>query len=434
MKALRGALRAAFRELPLRTRFGQGVIWNGASVMILGVAGLLISGLIARFYGAAVLGVFSQVLSIHFILGQLGAAGINFSVLRHASRYAEDPIVCSGLLGSALLLVAVISACVAGVAFVGRSVVGAVLRSPGVAAGLAVAAPGIACFSINKVLLSYINAQRWMRAHAVFQAGRYLLMLCFLLALTAAGAPGQYLPFLLSGSEVVLLIALLLFVGRQVVWAAVPRWRTWWRVHLSFGVSALPNGLLGEINTKVDVLMLGLFTGDAVVGIYSLAALVAEGMLQLPVVFRMNLNPLLTRLHAEGRQEDLRAAIRKVRNATYAVMGAACTVATVAFPLLLWILTQRNEFTASWAPFGVLMAGMAASSGYFPLRHLLIQTGFPGANTLFTVALVTTNLGLNAVLIPLLGLYGAAVATATSWLAGIVYLRALTHRLLGIRV
>ena len=51
--------------------------------------------------------------------------------------------------------------------------------------------------------------------------------------------------------------------------------------------------VLIELNTKVDILMIGFFMGDYNVGIYSFAALFGEGFYQLLIVLQNVLNPFI---------------------------------------------------------------------------------------------------------------------------------------------
>jgi O-antigen/teichoic acid export membrane protein len=60
------------------------------------------------------------------------------------------------------------------------------------------------------------------------------------------------------------------------------------------------SNVLLQMNTRIDVLVLGLFWSDHIVGIYSFAATLAEGVYQLLVVLRTNYNPMLVRLTLEA--------------------------------------------------------------------------------------------------------------------------------------
>ena len=88
----RSGLAAGRREaVSDRKKFVREWIANGASVAVLAVTGLLLNGLIAKWYGSAALGIFNQVFAVLVFASQIATAGVQFSVLRHLPPAAEDP-------------------------------------------------------------------------------------------------------------------------------------------------------------------------------------------------------------------------------------------------------------------------------------------------------------------------------------------------------
>jgi Na+-driven multidrug efflux pump len=73
----------------------------------------------------------------------------------------------------------------------------------------------------------------------------------------------------------------------------------------------------------------------------------------------------------------------------------------------------------------VLLLGMVVYAFFVPFDQLLLQSGFPGRQSALMALYVATNVGLNLLLIPPLGLLGAAIATAVALgLAGLLLLGA----------
>ena len=92
---------------------------------------------------------------------------------------------------------------------------------------------------------------------------------------------------------------------------------------------------------------------------------------------------------------------------------------------------QKPEFSESFGIFIILVVGVVIASGYLPFNMFFIQVGMPGRQTLYQVSVLMTAIVLNAVLIPLYGLVGAAVATAITFILAVVYLKTAVKRLLG---
>lgn len=422
------------QELPLYGKFGRDVSWNIVSVGVLGVSGIIISALIARFYGPTHLGVFNQVFAVYIVASQFAVGGLQFSVLKHVSQYVEERDTCNQVISSAIVVTVLLAVTVSALILALRGFIGDVLGSPDVSVSLMYVIPGIACFAVNKVLMAVVNGYRNMQAYAFFQAMRYVSMAFLLVAAIVIQLPGTKLPLILSGAEILLLISLAIYILRLYSPVRPKKWLGWARTHISFGAKAFPAGALQESNTRVDVLMLGVFVSDRLVGIYSLAAMFGEGMAQLGVVLRTNVNPVIANMYFSGRKEELRELIRRGVKMFYVAMAVVLLLACVGYPVFVNIFIGGGDFMASWPLFCILMLGVALSAGYLPFNMLLTQTGHPGIYTLMITAIVLSNVMLNGLLIPFWGMYGAAIATGISFILGALYLRLLTKRYLEMKI
>jgi O-antigen/teichoic acid export membrane protein len=388
---------------------------------------------VSAVHGAAALGVFNQVFAVYIVLSQLGALGIHYSALRHLAA-ENDPREQSAIATSALLLTVLVGAAFAGAGWLLAGPIGAVLDSARVATGVRYAAPGVLFFALSKVTLASVNALERMRWYAILSAGRFLLMILAFAGFTLLEVDPARLPVIITLAEgSLLLLSLVPIAGllRRVPLAALGRWT---REHLRFGVKGFSSGLVAELNTRIDVLILGAFAGDGVVGAYSFAAILAEGLYQLLVVLRTNFAPAVIRLWAEGRREELVATVRRVRDRTYLASAVGGALAVAGYALLVPLVTKDPLLADSWRYFAVLIGGMVASSGYAPFLPLLLYAGLPGWYTIFMVAILGANAIGNLALVPALGALGAATATAITFVASVLLLRAMAARLLALRI
>lgn len=436
----------AFRSLWAETsrkfqgsgRFGIGVIWNGASLAVLGLSGLAINSLILSMQGAEALGVFNQVFAFHIILSQVAVGGLQFSVLRYVSQNQEDGETGGRISASALLLVAGLGALVSTGLWASRGAVGKLLDSDAVATGIGYMTPGLFLFSLNKVLLMQMNGARHMRAFAVFQSLRFILILAGVAFVACMKWPAACLALSLTIAEVGV------FAGSVVYcWTAVGRlslspWDeavAWMKRHISFGLRGCLSGVLVEMNTRVDVLLLGMFLPDRSVGIYSFGAIFAEGFAQIGNVIRQNFDPIAGKCFAEGDTQRIGELTRKVRRLLYPLMGVAGGVLVMVFPVVIWTLSKGDAgIWGSWGVFAILVAGVVASCGYRPFTSLLLQAGRPGMFSLLIGVSVVVNAALNFALIPQIGIYGSAVATAVVFVLEGVAIVVLGRRYLRVHI
>jgi O-antigen/teichoic acid export membrane protein len=306
------------------------------------------------------------------------------------------------------------------------------LDSPPVAEAIAWSAPGLFFFALNKVLMSIVNGAGRMRAFAIFTSIRYLGILVALLAAMHFELPGARLAYVFSAAEAFLFVVLAIEVGRLVDWRIAAGFGAWVKTHVVYGAKSVLSGVMLELNAKVDIWMIGMFMYDQHVGIYTFAAMIAEGVYQLLVVLQNNYNPILARLLAERDFTTLRATVRKGRNLTYAGMTAVAIVAVLLFPLAVAILTDKPDFALSREPFTWLMVGIVAASGYIPFGQTLLMANRPAWHTLLMVLTVLVNVAGNWILIPWIGLSGAAIATAISMASSVLFLKWLVRQKVGV--
>jgi|GEM_PF-201968 O-antigen/teichoic acid export membrane protein len=418
-------------------KFQNDVVWSIVGVCATGVSGILLSLLVGLFYDAAALGVFNQVFAAYIFFSQLAVGGLHYSALKSIAEYAERPEHHARIVLSALAPALVLSLIATVLYFCARHSAGRLLESPGVAIGLAWSAPGLFFFSLNKVLLSTMNGLRYMRAFALLQSLRPLVMILTLIALTLNGAVASTLPAVLSAAEIVVFLAALCVMRRHLIGSLTGFWSQV-RAHVNFGARGFAGGFLTELNTRVDVLMLGFFMTDHIVGLYSFAAILVEGFFQLLVVLRNNFNPILVQLIASRRFTDLRLRIQHGKLVTY-VVAAGVTVAAIGlFPLgqhfLSGYLPGGSALGHSWPLFSILMIGVLLGAGYVPFSNLLLQAGRPGLHTCMLGLVVLSNALGNLLLIPWFGAIGAAVATAFSFVFSAILLRVFTQRFIGVRI
>lgn len=408
-------------------RFSRDVVWNLFSVVILGICGFSLNIIIGRFYGAEAFGLFSQVLAVYYIFSQLSVGGFTFSSLSLVAGHAGEHEAVRRIVSSALILTAGLAGLVCLGAFFMAGWIAWLFESEGVRLGIYWVLPGLWFFAINKILLMSINGLRHMRFYAVCNSLRYMFILISLIVLALLRVDAHVLPLCISIGEMVLLplIAVYYFHHHPFVLSGL---RPWFRQHLRFGGSAFFSGLLMDINLKVDVMMLGYYLSNRVVGVYNFAAMLAvEGLYQFVVVIQMNMNPLMTRLKTENRMEDLRKYIRRATMMLTPAMALISCLIGVLYPYLTQWLTGSLEFVPGRVYFVVLMAGIVIGSSHLPFLFLLNQWGFPGWFSLFLLAIVGSNVVLNVVLIPLYGALGAAIGTGLSYALTRVYLRFFLH-------
>ncbi len=418
-------------------RFRRDVVWNVGGIAVLAASGVLLNAIIARVYGAAALGVFNQVMAAYILFSQFAAGGVNLSALKSIAERPDDRERTTAIAVGSVVLVIALGGLSALAYWAASGPIARGLESPGVAEGIAISAPGLFFFALNKVLLSVVNGLRRMRSFAAFTALRYALIpvgLLLWIANDRERTRSDGLAFVFTFSEGILFLVLAVEVARQIRLPVAGAWKDWVGPHLAYGAKSLASGVLLELNAKVDVWMIGLYLADRDVGVYAMAAMVAEGIYQLLVVLQNNCNPLLARQIAEKDWAGLRALVRRVRSRTYLGMAGVAVAAVLLFPTFVDLLARGPGYEAARLPFGLLAAGIVVASGYIPFGQTLLMAGFPGWHSFFMLATVAVNVAGNVILVPRIGIAGAAAATAISMLASVFLLKILVQWRVGTRI
>src|SRR5207247_1351396 len=256
----------------LTGKFSTDVLWNLGSLALLGASGVLINSIIAHYQSPTSLGVFNQAFAFYIVLSQLAVGGMQFSIVKYLS-HTDDRDLMATVISSALVAITVTAVLVAAVTFLLTHYISVLFMSKDVTLGIQFICPALVLFSVNKGFMMVLNGTRRMRAYAVFQGLRYLLLIVSVIGLILAGFEGPYLVWCFLASELLLAIGLIGFVQKSVVGLGLRHAdRSWIFRHLSFGMRGLFGGMLSDLNTRVDIILLGYLVSDASVGIYRLPA------------------------------------------------------------------------------------------------------------------------------------------------------------------
>ena len=417
-----------------KNNFQKGVWWNFLTFVTLGASGVALNVLILIFYGTEILGAFNQVYAVYILASQFAVFGLYSSVLKHISQYSEDKATRDGIFTSALILGAGTAGAVSAIYYFLIPFISHVLKSENVGIGLSFTVIGLWLFAMNKIMLSSLNGKSLMKEFALFSAFRYIMLPVSLAAFIFLGFPGYFAPFIFTSTEFLLFVGLSFFSLRFFSFAPLKECSKWLRRHLVFGAKSFFGGTVVEINSRVDVLMLGIFLSDQTVGIYSLAAMFAEGLEQIPAIFRVNFNPLLTKLVVQNKLKELVLIVGSFLRKWTVMALVVGAVSVLAFPLVVMIVSGEEGLPGAWLVFAILTAGITARSGYSVFWELPSQSGYPGFQTLLVSSVAITNVILNYSLILFLGMYGAAIATAISFILSIFYLKIIVKKTLGVMI
>lgn len=390
----------------------EGLIWNYGSLAILSVSGFLFNCLIVHFYNAEALGIFNRTYAWYCVLSQITVWGVHMSVLKLIPENKENVSEREMIFFSALLGVFIFSlVCVVVIEAVLPYIV---TGKRNLLTSLQLVMPGLVFFSLNKVILNYLNGLSEMKAYAFFQSLRYIIIVAVIYIWGKLQYDSAWLSICFAESEIVVF-------GFSVGYLTVNKKLgkkisiRYLKEHIRFGTRILPANMVVELNTKVDIICLGfILNNDYLIGIYSFAVIFAEGFYQLYIIVRRSINPKITECYVGN---DFHRGIGKINAYLKKYLKIFSPIALVLLIIgycsICYILNQEDYMTG--VKFLILIClAIAVNGRKIIFGNIFSQTGFPIYESVVNMITVTANFCLNFLLIHFWGLWGAAIATAVS--------------------
>ena len=283
---------------------------------------------------------------------------------------------------------------------------------------------------LGQVLAGYKDVAR--RTVITNFIGSPLTML-FTLGLIVAGTGLWGYLFAQVGSAVVVLALLVASVRKltphlaRAMGANIPRLD---REVVSFSATAFGVSFLEFLMAQADKVLIGFYLAARDVGVYSVAAaLVAFVPIVLQSVNQI-FSPTIAHLHARGEIELLG---RMFQTLTKWILGFTAPLAAVMIvfaPALMRIFGRA--FEAGWVILVVGTVGQFINCGVGSVGYLLLMSGNQARLIRVQAFMAVVMVGLNLLLIPAMGITGAAIAAAvTNALTNVLYLREV-HSALGL--
>lgn len=401
------------------------------SLAVLAGSGILINLVIAAFRDASALGVFNLAYAVYIVASQIAVFGLHYSVIRHSALYDKDADERGRLLVNAGFYALLLGFGATSVVFLAAPLLGHAFSSPLTGSAVRYASLGLLLFPLTKVLMGYLNGLRHMKAIAVLQSTRYVIVMLWATAISVSTLPFELVTAGFFISELTTTCGVFIYLKSRRMLPLLHFDPAWTKRHFVFGGKSLFAGLFVELNSRIDVLLIGLFLSDREVGIYSFAAMLFDGLYQILAFVRINFNPVLVGSIRDHDWVGARNLLKQTKK--YMIPGiAGLSLSIVA---VFWVLT--NYFVAGkglelgFLPLCILLTGILLLSTFIPFDNLMLVSGHPGLQTFQQMTIVSSNIVFNSVLIPLLGITGAAIAVTFSNISGILTMLHLVRRTLG---
>ncbi|WP_460795660.1 MATE family efflux transporter [Nocardioides pacificus] len=407
-----------------RRQLARGGAITLVGAMYAAVAGFALTLAVGRLFGAHLSGLFFGAVAVFMILNGAALLGSDTGMLRslaanravHAHRDAWES-VRAGLwpvLGWSLLLAGGLTWASADLAraFAPDDVELATGFLRVLAATLVLSAVGQACLNGTR---SFGSLRPFVLLYQVWLPTSRLLLV---VALWGAGDDGTLLLWSwalpLLTMDVVALAYVLLAARRGLRLPGAPArprrevWAEVWRFNLPRGLASM-----FEIGIVwIDVIIVGLMLGPAAAGAYAAASrFITSGTMAMEAL-RVGTAPTLAASYSRGELDRVQG-VYALSSVWLVLLSWPMFLALASFaPLAMGLVGE--DFLVAATAMSVMALGILGYLALGNINSVLLMAGLSRVTAGNTAVSLTLNIVLNLVLIPVLGLTGAAIAWASA--------------------
>jgi O-antigen/teichoic acid export membrane protein len=286
----------------------------------------------------------------------------------------------------------------------------------------ALAIPGELFFAVG---LFALLGRRMVAAYSAIRIFRRLVLLTTIVA-TAALARLNLDTALVLNLVALSLTAVAIFGAAAVGgYASIRPSLGLLREQLAFGTRAVPGALAERLQFRADSFLVNALVGIRATGIYSVTSGLAETLWYVP-----NALGIVMFSRAVEATTDVGRIGAVLTRTTIAVAVVTAIPAYVLGPRVVRIV-YGSQFVDAGVALRLILPGIVAYSVVAVLTRYISGRGRPGTTTLIMATGLATNVVANLVLIPRLGINGAAIASSISYCLTAVLTLAVFRRLSG---
>ena len=387
-----------------------------ASVVTLPL-GFVITVLLGRYLGAGDLGLYRMTTTIYGIAMLFATIGIPAAMIKYVAEFKNDrtkfnQIVSSGVVTSLFLGIGFIA-----LFYLSSGLFAGIFNIPELPGLLKLLSPIFPFALVGGALLGLLNGIREMKKYAAATIIHSVLMVIVTVVLIyyGFGVAGAVIGIVLSSVGNCLFLIL---VSRNYFEITFSEYVSTTKNMLKFGVKVLAGGSINEINNQLDIILIGFFLVSTDVGYYAVAVGLSRFFWSIPLSVQRITYPATSSYWSENNHSALRKMIDKsMKYCTVILVLIGLGIGFFANDIITIIF--KEDFVYAVLPLQILLVGTVIRGSIAqPIGGSLSGIGRPGLALKIIAIIATINATLDIILIPQIGIVGAAIATTISLSAG----------------
>lgn len=421
-------------KTPVR-KFAEDVGWAVSSSIMVIVVGMVLNIIVGNSFRAQGLGLYSMTLTVLLITSIIASFGIHSAITKYTAQYKGDTDKTNQLVSTGFVLMFSSGICFTIIVFVLSPLFASIFKMPELKECIRVVALTFTFFIVNKGLLGFLNGLREMKKYAIIESLRYIfiLILTVISFLLFHSLRGVIFAFPLAES---LLFFILLIICRKHFKFNFTRFRENTVKLVKFGTPMLFSGMIGQLNSKIDLLLIGYFLMDKDVGIYTVAIMFARGLMIFPSAVQRVTNPVITEFYYNESFQKIENLVSNVMKYSFIILSVVAILLSFFFKDITAIIYPgKVEFVNAVIPCQILLLGMIFYGTTGAVGTAVSSSiGRPDIAFKLGGVILIINSAFNYILIPKYGIIGAAIATGISLILSVCITIFLQIKLLRIKL
>jgi len=367
---------------------------------------------LTKSLGATYYGIWSVLTVTVSLATSFALLGFNMSIVRFLATETDENVIRDAFWSSCATVLLTGSAMSVALILLSCPLATSVFDDLGAARFLQIGAAMIPLNALHTLPLAFFRMRRRLGMHALLTAAYQTLVTGSLVAVVASGYGLEMVILASMCAQAMFCVGSTFVIGKRFG-ISQPRFR-YIRTYVRWGAPLTPNsGILWIIHSS-DRYMVSYFLGVAAAGVYGAAYALGHYASFFLMPVQMVLYPNIVKSYGEGRLEDTAEYLRRaIKYVMMVSIPSAFGLSVLGAPLL-WILT-----TPEFAEGTLVIPPVAAGMVLFCFYQLMVGILHITDHTNITVRLLSTaalvNIGLNLMLIPRVGILGAAWATLIAY-------------------
>ena len=408
------------------------VQWAFISIVTASLAHFILRIILGRELGPDGLGVYTLAFTIYLFGMQFAAFGIGSALTKYVAEFLDDRATIRNYVSSGMTSSIITGTLMGVVLFLLAPYIAiSFFHVPELEGMIQLTALCYPFIAVQKAVNGTLNGFRRMHLYAFLNIVQNVTVVAASIALVLLfemGVMGAVIGFV---GPTILVSALSPILIRDCIGFGSSFWDTAaLRATTVFGFYVVLGNSIAFLNTQVDSILIGYYLNPTEVGIYAVAVLLAQTLTLIPGAVQRVTAPATATLYGKGDIEGVRRLYYSTLKKSLLIsVGSAVLIAALGPYIIALLFTE--EYLVSYVPLLILLLGYTVDASFAAVGATLSSIGKVHIPFRISTVCGVLNVILNILLIPILGIRGAALATAATMIMSFGITVKVIHHYIG---